>query len=410
MAINLGSVLPGLGSALGSGFGQSFQQTLGQQRQLDFMQQQQQLAEQQKQRQAQQATQGLLGVLPGLDEKSAQSLLMMQPQALAKLLPQLIKQGQEGPLAGAHEDILMGQPPQANLIDQMGIASQNMGPQETMVQEEVSVEPEKQQQIAQLREQIQQKQPSALIPTPGLKASQLESQVNNYLQQRDDLNPLQKQQVREKSNKQIEKLMNEQEKINKRFMPFQEEVAKKGNAGKENLARLDEMQALVQRGNLLGSTASATLETLSHGLWGVGIDLFGLTGKDTQKFRKLQKDFIKNAKDVFGARVTEGEIKLLLDTFPSLSQSDEGKMAIIETLKPIAYGQQAMSQAAEEIAEKYNYNLPKNYRRLVQEEANKRRDLYAAQLKRNMKQLRAEQKEKQQARNVHPLMLRRNIR
>lgn len=398
MAVNsfdIGSVLPGLGEALGTGIGTGLQQRMqfnqqarGLQALLGFDAQKAQalsglppqylekllpqvLQSNLRQQQAKTAAPGLLKFLPqGTTLEEAESLLNTDSKALSKLLSTLMGQAQETPIAGILEEFEVGNQPFQE-IAQGQVQQQAPGQQ-------LGNKPQAQPQIAS---------------TPGNKAAQLEQRLNQYLRDNPNISPIQKQQVREQFNKKIDKLRETQEKTNKKFEPFQDELMKKGAAGRENLARLDEMENLIRKGDIIPAIGGSLLETVSNGLFGFGIDLFGLTSADTQKFRKLQKDFVKNAKDIFGARVTEGEIRLLLETFPSLTQSDEGKLAILETLKPMAYAQDAMYEAANDIAEQYDYNLPRNYERLVRQEAERRRDIYAKELKLNMEKIRQQYKQ-----------------
>lgn len=54
---------------------------------------------------------------------------------------------------------------------------------------------------------------------------------------------------------------------------------------------------------------------------------------DTEEFEKLSADFIRDAKNVFGNRVTDQDLRAFLSMIPTLSQTDDGKLAIIKNMK-----------------------------------------------------------------------------
>ena len=52
-------------------------------------------------------------------------------------------------------------------------------------------------------------------------------------------------------------------------------------------------------------------------------------------FEKLSNEFIKNAKQYFGARVTEGEVRMYMKTVPTLMQTDAGKKKVIDNIRSL---------------------------------------------------------------------------
>lgn len=142
----------------------------------------------------------------------------------------------------------------------------------------------------------------------------------------------------------------------------------KEKAAKESELRLKRMKTLIEKGNLpnaglwsflskiedagpLASGAAGAL--LGHVVPGVGNVVGGIAGAlssplagavksliktgspDIEEFEKLSTDFVKNAKQYFGSRITEGEIKIFMRTLPTLMQTDAGKLKVIENLSAI---------------------------------------------------------------------------
>lgn len=303
---------------------------------------------------------------PSAELPSAQEVPQAQPQGLEVL--QALQQQYAQPLSNqqAIQQILQG-----------GAASAS---------------PFVRQQIAQARPEVKRVLEPQVTPSATLIATQQAAQAKQKPTFADVLArpTIKEQRILDYQNKKLGLQeagfkQKQQSLLEKKFEPYIKEIQQKASAGKEDFERLREMEELVKAGNLANPAGAALLETLSKGLWGLGIDLFGTTSKDTQRFRKLSKDFAKTAKNYFGARVTEGEIKLLLDTFPTLSQSDAGKLAIIDKLKPLAAASQVYDQALEEVLAEHNYVTPPNLRSLIENKAKPRIDSLAKEFRESAK-------------------------
>lgn len=129
------------------------------------------------------------------------------------------------------------------------------------------------------------------------------------------------------------------------------EVYDKAKGATENKMRLEKMKALVERGNLSAPFWYGLLKGIPVVK---NFNLETLLNPDSEEFQKLSNDFIKNAKAIFGARVTEGEIDMFLKTVPTLSQSDAGKLRVIENLNLFAEGDLLRKNALKEILKENN--------------------------------------------------------
>jgi len=135
---------------------------------------------------------------------------------------------------------------------------------------------------------------------------------------------------------------------------------------KQNDMRLKRMEELNKGGKLNSPGFVSALNTLEHGLWGVGLNLKWLMNPDSQEFEKLSNDFLKNAKSIFGARVTQGEIEMFLKTIPSLTQTTKGRERVIRNMKLFNQGAKLKKDAMAEIIEMNGGERPKNIELLVE--------------------------------------------
>lgn len=75
-----------------------------------------------------------------------------------------------------------------------------------------------------------------------------------------------------------------------------------------------------------------------EGLKRANIDLPAMLTANDEEFGKITNNFIRNAKQYYGAKISNQEMEQFLRTIPSLSQSPEGRKRVIANLKKIARG------------------------------------------------------------------------
>lgn len=159
----------------------------------------------------------------------------------------------------------------------------------------------------------------------------------------------------------------EQENIDKETLPEYKEIVKNAKAAKDNERRLNRMEQLNEKGDLNFGAFSSVLKGLGEHF---GIDVSSLMTADEQEFDKLSADFIKNAKDVFGARITDADLRAFLKTVPTLSQSKEGRRRVIKSLRVGNAAAKAKKDAMDEIIKENNGKRPRNLELLVEERVN----------------------------------------
>lgn len=144
-------------------------------------------------------------------------------------------------------------------------------------------------------------------------------------------------------------------------------------AAKESDVRLDRMQKLVDSGKLNRPEFASLVKGFKIPFLNthVGLPQNWLT-PESQEFDKLSTDFVKGAKAVFGSRMTQGEVDLFLKTVPSLTNSDEGKRALIRNLKLMNDAVKVKKTALDAIKEANGGSYPANLDELVEEVAGPR--------------------------------------
>jgi len=139
------------------------------------------------------------------------------------------------------------------------------------------------------------------------------------------------------------------------------------------------MEKLIATGKLNNPQFASFLKTLKNGVWHVGIDLTSLLSHESQEFDKLSLDFVKNAKDLFGSRVTDQDLKAFLATVPTLAQSNKGKLSVINNLKIFNKAAEVRQKAARDLLKKYGNRPPLDFEAQVEDLAKDDLDVLAQQ-------------------------------
>jgi hypothetical protein len=91
------------------------------------------------------------------------------------------------------------------------------------------------------------------------------------------------------------------------------------------------------------------------------------TSPDTEEFEKLSNDFIKDAKAIFGSRITDNDLKAFMATVPTLGQTDAGKLAIINNMKMFNKASRIRAEAVKDVIRKNGNRRPHNLQILVED-------------------------------------------
>lgn len=176
----------------------------------------------------------------------------------------------------------------------------------------------------------------------------------------------------------------EQEEVSKETKPAYEEINKHAKAAKENNIRLGRMEQLLNEGHLDPAIWSSAIDAIGHGIFGASLDLSFLETADAQEFKKLSNDFVKSAKDYFGSRLTDTDLKTFLKTVPNLSQTDEGKRRVINNLKRFNDIALLKRKAANEVIQENGGKRPRNFEELVDNRIESQVDAIARDFKKGI--------------------------
>ena len=174
----------------------------------------------------------------------------------------------------------------------------------------------------------------------------------------------------------------EQREIDKETLPYFKETLKSYKGAKETERRIGRMENLVREGKLDSPIFSSTMDTISKGIFGFGINLDALRSPDSQEFKKLSIEFLKNAKNLFGPRVTQSEISMFMQMVPTLQQSDKGKLRVINNMKAYNEAEKVKKLALDQIILENNGRRPRNLEMLVNDRTEKQLDELSQQFKR----------------------------
>lgn len=260
-----------------------------------------------------------------------------------------------------------------------------------------SLQPQQQNQPRQLDQQTFQKL-LATLP-PGLQAQAVAAYQG------------QQTKIAEREKESRKEAHAEQKEINARTQKYYDEVIAKGESARFANKRLDKMKGLIEKGGLpistlynvissleeVSPTSGATAGGLTGGLIGgplggiigtaagalispVATILKGIqrqTSPNTEEFEKLSADFIKDAKGVFGSRITDADLKAFLKTVPTLAQTDQGKLKIISNIEAFNKASLAEEESLKEVIKEHKGKRPDNLQFLVQEKTRKKLDKFA---------------------------------
>lgn len=141
---------------------------------------------------------------------------------------------------------------------------------------------------------------------------------------------------------------------------YRKKLRQENDLARENIMRLDRMTELIDEGDLTNPVVYSVLNKF-------GLDFDVLLSPDTQEFRKLSNDFIRGAREIYGARVTNFELDAFLKTIPNLMQTEAGKRRVIRNLRILSEGKRARYQESRDILKEFKGIPPWNFEELVEE-------------------------------------------
>jgi len=167
---------------------------------------------------------------------------------------------------------------------------------------------------------------------------------------------------------------------------YRDETTKGIKGYKQTVTRLNRMETLNEGGKLDSPLKAKFLENL-------GLD-FAMS-PESQEYNKLVNDFTKNARDYYGARVTNFELQRFLKMLPTLQNSKAGRelilgnMRLLESPKEMEYN---LMRAITKAAKKERSSLPLDLQEEVFDSLAPELDKMAQEFKSNLSALEELQK------------------
>lgn len=158
----------------------------------------------------------------------------------------------------------------------------------------------------------------------------------------------------------------EEKEIKAEAKPVYNEVNKEYKAAKESLPELNRMQKLIESGKLSNPIFHSLLDTIEHGVFGFGINLYSLESPESQEYQKLTANMLKNIKEVY-PKATNLDVQMYLKSLPNLSQTNEGKLRNIAILKNVAQAKEIRKKEMDKILKENNGKFPRNFQEQLNE-------------------------------------------
>lgn len=316
------------------------------------------------------------------------------PQEAADVDPRVLQQYQKGQLyknqleqmnnilsgisdsniqPNMQQDALSQMQPQADILNLQQGSQPNIVTDQQLISAEVNKKdlPDNISRKDRIKAEINKLEKASLVAPPEMR-QQLADMASSRRKELSELKKVSKEEERE---------------ARKETLPVYKEVVRKYKDARENDQRLGRMKELVKKGKLGSPTFNNALETLSHGVFGIGINLKNLMSADAQEFDKLSTEFLKGAKELFGARVTDNEIKMFMKMVPTLGQSDAGKMRVIANMNIGNKANKIRYNAMRDIIKENKGKRPFDLEDLIEERAGKQLDALAEEFKSNIRPL-----------------------
>lgn len=302
--------------------------------------------------------QGLENIL-GLSPEDAYQASFLDPSILREITKNKLQEPYNQAYAQGINQILgLGGAEGAQIGVQQPSIAEKLSSLESQAPQEVPISPAEQLGIKESlpQQQIQAQQKARI---PALKPEQASKLAELHLQ---------KERLAQKEREMSAK---ERRELDKESKVYVDQLYKEGEAARKGDMRLDRMEELVKSGKLANASVSSFVDTLGRGLGvlGLSFDATSLLSPESQEFKKLSADFLKEAKDIFGARLTDTDVKFFLQTVPSLSQSNEGKLRLINNIRSFNEGARIKKDIAQRIIKENGGKRPIDLESRVEEEA-----------------------------------------
>jgi len=139
---------------------------------------------------------------------------------------------------------------------------------------------------------------------------------------------------------------------------------------RDNLHAIKRIEELDRSGKIQGLTGELLKKA------GLG----RLRTPETQELEKLSVGMLSNLKNIFGSRPTNLDVKLFMESIPTLVQSAEGRARIIRNLRAANEASQIRGQAMREILKENKGRTPSNLELQIEDRVGDRLDRLNAEI------------------------------
>lgn len=153
----------------------------------------------------------------------------------------------------------------------------------------------------------------------------------------------------------------------KHTAPIVKDILAKENQARIDINSINRLEELNKSGKL---DTPGYIEFLKNS----GLDIPALMNPESEEFQKIIYNFAKNAKQIFGARVSNFEFDQFLKSIPSLSQSPEGRKRVMANLKNLNRADIERGKALREIVKENNGVPPLDLELQIEDRLNKKLD------------------------------------
>jgi len=194
-------------------------------------------------------------------------------------------------------------------------------------------------------------------------------------------------QKEERENKKL--ALSERRENIKKTKKYVDELKAKEKAVKEADLRLGRMEKLIDKGNLPNAALWSALSKFENApfisgltapfaeLLKGGVKWYSGEPSDIEEFEKLSSEFVKNAKQYFGSRITQKEVEMFMHTVPTLMQTDAGKKKLINNIRSLNELTEIEAKAARSIIKENGGIPPIDIEQQVQDKIGKKVDRVA---------------------------------
>lgn len=180
------------------------------------------------------------------------------------------------------------------------------------------------------------------IPRAQKEKSELQKFRDFIRQKKINLTPAQRKEAESQIMEQ-EKLAEERKKnAQAETRKYRDKVNEEYEASRDQLQDLERLDELNKAGKLDDAAWTTFLEES-------GLNIPALLDPNSQEFQKTALGFLRSGRSIFGSRLTDFDVRQLLQMIPTLSQSPKGRGRIIATLRRLARGKELNYKAMRDI-------------------------------------------------------------